>query len=429
MNKIIVVGHPQSGFEGVEELLLNGGMAEAKSSRREGLMPAQISETLVKVHGAVPVQQVCVADQLAQIEVAPVWQGLALDLMLANMEQSLWGWADTQAIYLLDYWRSQDPQTVFVLVFDEPKSIFTRQSLDQADAKPEQVEARSNAWVAYNSALLSFHLRHPERSMLVHAGQVRKHSQSYLQQVSAHIDAPLQLASDEVNVNRDLAAAAGGGESVALELEINDLSKSQVLRHTHGQGFSGNALADWLAQQLLQDYPQMEELYEQLQAAASMPQRSNQTEADSQLVTADLAGNLRRMAWTTFVHQQSILQECVLRLEQMSKALDEQAVQKQLLDLRIEQLTITQTLAQQKAQEQQLLLSSSMNKLQVTDHENHLLLEHLLKVQEELESNQFQVMQQKQALEELHRVKCDLQSAKNQVNQLQSYQSQSGFVA
>ncbi|UBQ40029.1 hypothetical protein [Comamonas thiooxydans] len=133
MNKIIVVGHPQSGFESVEELLLDCGMAEAKPSRREGFVPAQISETLVKVHGAVPVQHVSDADQLNQIEVAPVWQGLALDLMLANVEQPLWGWADAQAVYLLDYWKSQDPQTVFVLVFDEPQSVFTRQAMENAD--------------------------------------------------------------------------------------------------------------------------------------------------------------------------------------------------------------------------------------------------------------------------------------------------------
>jgi hypothetical protein len=191
MNKIIVVGHPQSGFDGVEELLLDSGMAEANPSRREGFMPAQISETLVKVHGGVPVQQVCVADQLAQIEVAPVWQGLALDLMLANMEQPLWGWADAQAVYLLDYWKSQDPQTVFVLVFDEPQSVFTRQALEHADASPQEQEARINGWVAYNSALLHFHLRNPERSLLVHAQQVQTSAQSYLQQLSLHVDAQL----------------------------------------------------------------------------------------------------------------------------------------------------------------------------------------------------------------------------------------------
>ncbi|UUC91705.1 hypothetical protein [Comamonas sp. C11] len=380
MNKIIVVGHPQSSFEDVEELLLDCGMAEAKPSRREGFMAAQISETLVKVHGAVPVQHVGVADQLAQIEVAPVWQGLALDLMLANMEQPLWGWADAQAVYLLDYWKSQDPQTVFVLVFDEPQSVFTRQALEHADASPQEQEARINGWVAYNSALLNFHLRHPERSLLVHAAQVQTSAHSYLQQVSLHVNAQLRLPSEELQSE--------------IKCHDQDLSHGEILLgpDTGGeqkQAMDGNALAQWLAQQLLEEYPQATELYEQLQAAASLPQRS-QAQAGRELLASSAQAHRRHQAWSTFVAQQVAMQAHAQRMLLLAKELDEQSLQVQQRERQIEQLNQTGAKALQRAQEQERLLAAKATELQSTGQENQLLLKQLHKVQEELESRYLQ---------------------------------------
>ncbi|MEN2385676.1 chromosome partitioning protein ParA [Comamonas sp. A7-5] len=410
MKKIIVVGHPQSGFESVEELLLDCGMAEAKPSRREGFVPAQISETLVKVHGAVPVQHVCVADQLAQIEVAPVWQGLALDLMLANVEQPLWGWADAQAVYLLDYWKSQDPQTVFVLVFDEPQSVFTRQAMEHADANPQEQEARVNGWLAYNSALLHFHLRNPERSLLVHAAQVKASAQSYLQQLSLHVDAQLRLPIEE-------AQSLADHDSQGLGNDLIQVSAGPVGKQK--QALDCNPLAQWLAQQLLEDYPQAIELYEQLQAAASLPQRS-QPQTGRQLVASSVQANRGYQAWSAFVAQQAAMQAHAQRLQQLGKELDEQAQQVQQRERQIEQLNQAGAKARQRAQEQERLLAAKVTELQSSGQENQLLLKQLHKVQEELESRYLQAMQQEKALAELHKVKTDLKAAQEKTTALQA---------
>ncbi|GEQ77984.1 hypothetical protein CTTA_4989 [Comamonas testosteroni] len=408
MNKIIVVGHPQSGFESVEELLLDCGMAEAKPSRREGFVPAQISETLVKVHGAVPVQHVCVADQLAQIEVAPVWQGLALDLMLANMEQSLWGWADAQAVYLLDYWKSQDPQTVFVLVFDEPQSVFTRQAMEHVDANLQEQEARVNGWLAYNSALLHFHLRNPERSLLVHAAQVKASAQSYLQQLSLHVDAQLRLPIEE-------AQSLADHDSQDLGNDLMQVSAGPVGKQK--QALDCNPLAQWLAQQLLEEYPQATELYEQLQAAASLPQRS---QTQRQLVASSLQANRKYQAWSSFVAQQAAMQAHAQRLLQLGKELDEQVLQVQQREWQIEQLNQAGAKAQQSAQEQERLLAAKVTELQSSGQENQLLLKQLHKVQEELESRYLQATQQEKALAELNKIKADLKAEQAKTTALQA---------
>ncbi len=413
MNKIIVVGHPQSGLEKVEELLLACGMAQALPSRREGFTPAQISETLVKVHGAVPVQQVGLADELPQITVAPVWQGLALDLMLANMEQSLWGWADVQAVYLLDYWKTQDPQTMFVLVYDTPQSALTRHAVEQLETDPEALQAKINGWMAYNAALLRFHLRNTERSLLVHSDQVQASAPHYLQQLSTRIDAPLQLPGDVPQNQQAPAIGAPLPVEKAEEAALTIHDKTQVVSQPD---LYGNALAQWLAQQLLEEHPEAGELYAQLQAAASMPLRAKQGQA---LLTANGLAQQRYQAWTAFVAQQAAMQESVLRLAQLDKNLNDRQQQLQQSHSQIEQLHQASLAAQQRAQEQQRLLNSSTTALQNTEQENALLLGQLHKVQEELENHYLQAQEQAEKLAELPKIEANLKTAQEKANKLQ----------
>lgn len=453
MNKIIVVGHPYSGYEEIEKLLMSCGMKEALPSRREGFMPAQISETLVKAHGAIPVQKIRSADPLQQIDVGPVWQGMVLDLMLANMDQSLWGWSDIQAIYLLEYWKIQDPQIVFVLVFDEPQSVFTRLPLNQASTTSEEQDARLNAWVAYNSALLNFHLRSPERSLLVHARQVKTAAQSSLQKISARINASLQLPGDTwPGKNPD--------ESDRLDQDSIVLQKKNKQVPALWDQEEKNLLTDWLVQQLLEEYPQATELYEELQAAASLPHRRNSAQNFTGLQLAanrNEEASHRQKAWSAFVAQQMALQERAERinvlqqqvqesestiallgktktelerqvkersllLEHLGKAHDEQAQLAQQYQVQIEQLSQAKVVAEQQMQERQHLLMENSkafhaleaNKQQLkaefqqqlqkahaslksSEQENHLLLEQLHKVQEELEHYYLQEKQLSQA--------------------------------
>lgn len=383
MNKIIVVGHPQSGWEGVHELLLACGMAQALPSRREGFTPEQISATLLKAHGVLPVQQVRSADELQQIAVAPVWQGLALDLVLANMDQPLWGWADVQAVYLLDYWKAQDPQTMFVLVYDAPQTALTRHAVEHLETDPEALQAKVNAWVAYNAALLSFHLRNPERSLLVHADQVQASATHYVQQLSARMGAQLQLPGTSVN-------DVGTQDTTPSVLQAEAAASPNMHAYGHPAAqpaLQGNALAQWLAQQLLQEHPEAQELYAQLQAAASMPQRAQQQG------TALLAGHdlqqQHYQAWAAFVAQQTAMQQSAARLVQLGTTLQDRQQQ-----------------------------------LQNSEHENALLMAQLHKVQEVLESHYQQSQQQAKQLAELPKLQADLKSAQEKAAQLQQTEAQ-----
>lgn len=178
MEKVIVVGHPGSPYQQVHHLMQQLGLAQARPSRREGLLPHAISAALCQAYDCTPLRDCDDEGQLRQLEVAPVWHGLALDLLMGNLEQDTpWGWAEPATVHLLNYWHQLDPAIRFVLVYDAPETAFLgalgaleegdKRSLPQATADQLQRD-----WCAFNAALLHFHLRHREHSVLLHGGQV-----------------------------------------------------------------------------------------------------------------------------------------------------------------------------------------------------------------------------------------------------------------
>lgn len=537
MNKIIIVGHPYSGHTEVKNLLAQCGMACPNPSRRDNLMPTEISQTLLKAHGAVPVEQLQTSQQLPQIKVAPIWQGMVLDLMLENLDQSLWGWADSDAIYLLDYWKEQDPQTVFVLVYDTPETVFVRAPLEQAAASEEELQRRIDAWVAYNAALLHFHLRNSSRSVLVHASQVQDSVKSTLNHISAHIKAPLQLPLSllpaevsEVLPHEQVATAQTDAikrltaklqtmqgsqykkERKRLRSQLNALQASvavskQVLTAMQGhdaetssvqsypyaepempvqESLERDALAKLLVQQLLETHPQANQLYAELQAAATLAyDMEAESTRDANPALPSHTGLPAYQAWHSLVQQRLQLQaqtqlskaqsEQIQRLQWQMEKVASAAQEKQhhlleQLQQTLQSLENQQELVQQHeqaAEEKSQQLQTQLHQvqqelentaLQVRDkeaalaqlpkvkadlkvaedkaralnevgQENQMLLEQLHKVQEELENRYLKAQQQEKTLAELPKVKADLKAAQEKAVKLQQVEAKASQLS
>lgn len=333
MQQAIIVGHPQSGYEHVLHLLQSSGMAPAELSRREQLTPQAITATLVKAHGALPLEKMQGEQVVHQVQVAPVWSGMVLDLMLGNVEQKLWGWAAPDALYLLDYWAEQDPKAVFVLVYDSPQTALSRLSPEQAAAPAEQLQQRLDGWAAYNAALLEFYLRNPDRSVLVHASQVRQSASRYLKILNACVDAPLQLPGAS---NRNPSATNDASA------ESRSLGGSLTPQVDKGNRLDDSTLGSLVLHLLLQQQPSVQTLFQELQAAATLPLEG----ADSALT---LDGTEHFWAW----------QDCV-RLHERANAVDRMQANNEAL---------------RRAESEALRQAE----------ENDLLLIQLHKVQEELE--------------------------------------------
>lgn len=390
INKILVVGHPLSGYGAVETLLNSCGMTPPQPSRRDRFLPAEISMTLCKAHQVSPVDPHSSGAEIEQVEVGPIWNGMALDLLLGNIDQELWGWADPQAVYLLDYWKALDPRLAFVLVYDTPEQLIARAFDEKTQLSPEALQRVTRNWSVYNAALLHFYHRNADRCLLVHAQQVRESASTYLQQVRTRIGAP--VLADRPDTVAD----------TALELAPRSTAATQQ-----------DALKAYIAHALIQQQPDTMQLYEELQSVANLP-----------LTEQDAAPYTPLDAWLSMATMQTYHADQSARAQVHAQAQDAQiqAIGKRLngaealageRQQHIDQLEKAQSTSRQQAQEQQ--------------QENELLLLQLHQVQEELERNYLEGQQQKEkvkALQETEKLAAERAAQNEQLKKQLATQTQ-----
>lgn len=269
MNKIIILGHPSSQYLKVEELLIQCGMARASNSRREGLSPVEIDELLLVAHP----KKAHPEEPYPMVKAGPVWSGLALDLLLGNIKQPLWGWADTNAIRLTDYWKESDPNIIFVLVYDRPDEAVLNKLRNDLRASEEDLKSELESWRAYNESMLRFHYRNRERSVLVHGTQACTSVDTYLQELRSRITVPMRLP--------DVGAFDKG---TAIAHEPFSVMKKQCAALEDLAAVKSFVVSDYVAQ-----HSRATTIYEELQAAANLPEPEttvNQHESLLQRVTA-----------------------------------------------------------------------------------------------------------------------------------------------
>lgn len=368
-NHILVVAHPSAQAQQVFDLLKAAGVQEALPSRREQLSAQALTETLLKAHG-LQWSNGQVPTSIESVQASPMWQSLVLDLVLGNMDQPLWAWLDPQAVHLLDFWQQQSAHTVFMLVYDDIHNIYQQCLQGGADASPESINAKVQSWVAYNEALLQFHLRNPERSFLVHAKQVAQSAQSYVQQINQRVAAPLQLAAGHSTAaEQPVDAVEQPNSQLASMGEPQNLPSATTQPGTEG-------LTNWLIEQLVNTQSDALQLYEALQAAANLPLAHVAGSAPA----ADAAA--LQQAWASFATAQLQYRSNCQQVQNLQQQLQAQA----------------QTMAEAAQQKQGALQAQ----LQDAKEEKALLLEQLHKVQEELEKLYLQGKEDKKNLENLN---------------------------
>ena len=267
MDKILIVGHPQSGHHDIEQTLVAAGMAQARPSRREGLMPGPLDALLCSAHNVSMADSRLDDAALHQITVSPVWHGLALDLMLANVDQPLWGWSDPAAVRLLQFWHDIDPGIHFVMVYDTPGELLAAecQTVDLPSEWPRMEPALTRHmrhWMHYHEALLQFYLRHTKRCLLVQRQQVR-------------------------HAPGDLLARLQDRMTVSWTAQAHPVEPI-----TAGTGL----LTRWVADAVTDHFPAARRLYEELQLVASLPRPASHGPDLHGIghVWADLLAHLRR---------------------------------------------------------------------------------------------------------------------------------------
>jgi myosin heavy subunit len=238
-NKILVVGHEQSEYKSVLKLLNAGGMSLANPSVRDGMQADEISKTILKHFQNN-------SSEITQLSVSPVWNGLALDLMMANIDKPMWCWADPSSVSLLNYWKSLDSQLAFIFVYDSPSEFMLKNFTSTEPLSAEALKSKLNEWCLYNKALLDFYNRNKASSLLVNSQQINEDASGYLQYVENQTGIPLLT---EATIQTD---------------DVIDKLSSQE------ESVDRNSYK-YLADDLLEQFPQVMELYEELESVANLP--------------------------------------------------------------------------------------------------------------------------------------------------------------
>ena len=356
MKTIITCGHPQSGYADIHHALQQAGISPAAPSRREQMAVSELHQRILRAAGNAdtPPQQ--------SIEPGKIWQELAIDLFLGNMDSPQWGWADERSTWLLEFWKNLDPQVHFVLVYASPAQTLARMLDGLGPYDAQTLKQRLQDYQHYNNQLLHFYSRNPQRCQLVEQQAAQQNMAGLLQTLQTQWG--LQLAE--------------AGQASAKEA-------------TPGN----NAVAQLVAQQLLQQQPQLHSLYAELQSTASLPAPTAKPASDgadkqlAALLTSYTALNSHAPALKQLQQAHTTLQEEKAQLQ------DGQAQMQQQLVALQEELQTANAAHQQALQQQDL------------QQENELLLQQLHQVQEELE-RQFQQKQQ---------LSTQLEQAKTQASQ------------
>lgn len=375
MNKIAILGHTASSYPEVESLLTRCGMTTAHPSRRENLLPRDIAAMLCKAHKTPSLRHVTTEEEICQIDAGPVWHGMALDLFLGNLESDLWGWSDTQTIFLLDYWKALDPKITFVLVYDAPQSALTHNTWDEeTEPSVQSIQQKLNNWRAYNGALLGFFLRNPDRCLLVNVQQVRKAASTYINQVQTRIGAPLHAAEStylsvsnpDTHSNAEIVST--GADAVRpqnQDSESTDLVSAESLNHLTPEAF--------LLESLMNAHPDCRQLYQELESAANLP---SDQQSERHFDSAE--------AWMAWTKERSQYRMLIGQLEEAHK----NQTQELLAATSAYEIEQVKWVTEKAALEQSRQLLE--NSLQENSKEQELMLEQLHQVQEQLEHEYLQ---------------------------------------
>lgn len=325
-----------------------------------------------------------------------LWENVANDLLLANLDKPCWGWHDTDSIWAMPFWAEQEPNTHFLLVATRPEYQLAQSLLDDTPGKLD-ISALLTRWQQHHQRLLAFYLDNPERCLVIDAEQAQQHPQALVQLLTQRWQLPLE--------------ATGLTEEPATAPHVPD------------------PLALYLAQQLIEQHlfkqqdSRFQSLYAELQAAQH-PLVDNEAEQPASVdAMVQHYQQLRRQQQndqTQRVHQ---AQQIEALTQQSNHQQSELEALNQSADQLTQQLQQTQHALSKAEQQHQAEQHQQQQALDDLKQESELLLLQLHQVQEELESTFLkhqQLESRYQTLESQHKhTQQQLTQAQEQLKQTQ----------
>ena len=349
MISLCITGLSDSAIAAVAGALQAAGVAPAQAAQRDADL--SFASWHARVYQAADHGQQEPLDGAGSVGDAPIlgrlWEQLASDLFLSNIQTPVWGWADAKSLGLLDYWLTFDASIHFVLVATSPEQMLAEHLANLALSDESAKKAREavpvdrllDQWSQAHHAMLRFALRHPARCMLVLADELE-------QQVL--VEAAKATWPNALKALRVPQKDAKGGVPEAAPSPSN-----AVLRH--------------FAEQWCEAYPQAKTLHHEIASVAAAGNFKNNEKQSSEAV---LQGVLATLA---MAHKLPLLLAQVKETERL------RAQEAQASKIALE----AEVLAKTKAT---TALSDEKSQRKSADEERALLLTQLHQVQEDLES-------------------------------------------
>lgn len=188
MKVILATGAPDSSYADIFANLTAAGLAAAAPCRHAALSPQALQTQLLSSQD-VAFTSSPVPD-LAQLHPGKFWSQLASDLFVSNLQHPAWGWADPQCLLLLDFWQDFDPQVYALLVYDQPQAYLAKMLAHGTEPTAQSVSTALDTWLHWNTALLRYAHRHPQRCLLINAQQALTNSAPLLGELSTAWQTP-----------------------------------------------------------------------------------------------------------------------------------------------------------------------------------------------------------------------------------------------
>ena len=239
INKLLIIGHEYSRSEKISSFIYKAGVEYASVSKNEKLAAQDINQLILK---SKKIKRKELSE--SQLSVSKVWDTLALDLFLGNIDKDFWLWEDSTAVNLLDYWKSLDEKLAFVLVYTDPKNTILNFIKSKEKFTPEDLDTLLSNWLDYNRILLDFFYKNKGRAFLVNTNCIK-----CIEQLTKKLDLPVDFEVIDGLLN------AIDAENITFE--------------------ENNNLVDFMGNRLVYEYPKVIELYKELQSIANIYDTEN----------------------------------------------------------------------------------------------------------------------------------------------------------
>ena len=408
MKTLCITGVHSAELSYIEAIFVQAGMALPRPSQRNETL------TMASWHDQIQSRIKQIAGEQSPVELGRVWEQLASDLFVANLDQPIWGWSNVQSIALLDFWQAFDPQLRFVLVTSSAQR-FIANVLESGEAMPA-LSILLEQWAAQQLKILQFYHRFPQKSVLVDidhcidnpAGLLRVCEQSW-QLGLGKVHFPNQPAPTFSTMTRFLAESLSQTDKQWLPLQNELLSSATpigTLWKQPSQIGIGDAVRAYREEkpQVIEPSVSTKEL-EQLRAAqtALTEQQARAQELNTQLndahaqreaaeATVKVLNNEKDALKAQLDKSLADLKSSSLALSAAQSALNEQQKRAQELNTQLND-------ARTQCEQSDAQLKDSQEQRKETQEESDLLLAQLHQVQEELENYFLKYQDSKQELE------------------------------